>query len=145
MKKKMSSVIVTGLITAAVMLSACSNSSGGSNNADTMDLQERSDAAENLDPRIVQAENDFGLKLHRLLSEQDDGGNVILSPYSISTALAMAWNGSAGSTASEMSDALGWSGMDAKQVNEGNKLLARLLTDSSDGKIGRASCRERVL
>ncbi|WP_168121444.1 serpin family protein [Paenibacillus sp. HB172176] len=127
MNTKIISLIITGLI-AALLLPAC-----GSNSEEAMNLQERSHAAESLDSRIVQAENAFGLQLHRQLTELGDGGNVILSPYSISTALAMTWNGSAGATASEMADVLGWNGMDVEQINEGNKQLAKLLSGSADG------------
>lgn len=40
--------------------------------------------------------NAFGLELHRQLAKE--GGNQFHSPYSISSALAMAWGGARGNT-----------------------------------------------
>ncbi|MBD3318660.1 serpin family protein [Candidatus Woesearchaeota archaeon] len=50
---------------------------------------------------LVVANNKFGLDLYDKLVENDDG-NVFFSPYSISTALAMTYEGARGQTAQEM-------------------------------------------
>ena len=42
-----------------------------------------------------------------LLQSTDDGGNILLSPVSILSALAMTANGAAGETKSQMEDVLG--------------------------------------
>lgn len=49
---------------------------------------------------VVQANNRFALDIYQRLKQ--DGGNVFLSPYSISTALAMTYEGARGQTADEM-------------------------------------------
>ena len=99
---------------------------------DQLDADERAAVLKQLDPQLVKAENDFGLRLHRqLITIKEGGENVIFSPYSISTALALAYNGSAGETALEMEKVLGWTGLDRTQVNEGNQQLKLLLERGS--------------
>jgi serpin B len=53
---------------------------------------------------VVEGNNAFALALYHQLSHQ--AGNLFFSPESISTALAMAYAGARGSTASEMAEAL---------------------------------------
>lgn len=53
---------------------------------------------------VVDANNQFAFDLYSKLSE-NDAGNVFFSPYSISTALAMAYEGAKGKTAEEMKEA----------------------------------------
>lgn len=49
---------------------------------------------------LVEGNNQFALELYRQLSRE--GGNLFLSPYSISAALAMTWAGAEGETENEM-------------------------------------------
>ena len=57
---------------------------------------------------IVDANNQFAFDVYSKLSEnnENDAGNVFFSPYSISTALAMAYEGANGKTAEEMKEVL---------------------------------------
>ena len=55
--------------------------------------------------QLVAGNNEFALDLYRQLSDTDDG-NLFMSPYSVSLALAMTYAGAAGGTAYEMADAL---------------------------------------
>ncbi len=67
--------------------------------------------------------NTFGLDLHRRLAAA--GGNLVTSPWSIQSALAMTWGGAAGKTAEEMRAVLHLSGEDVA-VHAG---FARLTED----------------
>ncbi len=56
---------------------------------------------------LVQGNNAFALDLYRRLGAK--GGNVVFSPYSISTALAMTYAGARGETAEQMAKVLHFS------------------------------------
>ncbi|NMO96122.1 serpin family protein [Paenibacillus lemnae] len=117
-----------------LLLTSCGHSAGKSQSeAEPLDQQEREAVLAMLDKSIVEAQNAFGLRLYQQLeTEQKSGNNVILSPYSISAALALAYNGSAGETKAEMEKVLGWTGMEQDQVNKGNSQL-RLLLERGSG------------
>lgn len=53
---------------------------------------------------LVTGNNTFAIDIYRSLSEKD--GNIFLSPYSISSALAMTYAGARGDTAKEMANTL---------------------------------------
>ncbi|GAB6992339.1 serpin family protein [Paenibacillus pini] len=86
-----------------------------------------------LDTRIVRAQNHFGLRLHQVLTKNGDGGNLILSPYSIATSLSMAYSGSAGETEAEMSKALGYQTMKREEVQSASKVLQELEESPDSG------------
>jgi serpin B len=56
---------------------------------------------------LVTGATDFALRLHQQVASGGDG-NLIYSPLSISTALAMLYAGARGDTASQMADAIGF-------------------------------------
>ena len=56
---------------------------------------------------VVSGNTEFALDLYAKLSNED--GNLFLSPYSISTALAMTYAGARGDTATQMADVLHFS------------------------------------
>lgn len=88
---------------------------------------------EDLDRRVVQSGNAFGLTLFQKLSREDDGHNVVISPLSISMALNMAYNGSDKETREQMGAALQLKGISMEEVNLGNRMLRDLLTHSDQG------------
>lgn len=94
-----------------------------------LSAEERKEVLTKIDTGMVEAQNDFGLRLHQALSNNPEysNGNLIISPYSITQALALAYNGTAGGTAAEMSDVLGWKGMSVADINDGNRQLRSLL------------------
>lgn len=51
---------------------------------------------------VINASNQFALDLYSELRKREEGENVFFSPYSISTALAMTYEGARGKTAEEM-------------------------------------------
>jgi serine protease inhibitor len=53
---------------------------------------------------LVQGNNQFAFDLYARLDQKE--GNIVFSPYSISTALAMAYGGARGDTAAEMAKTL---------------------------------------
>ena len=79
---------------------------------------------EELDERLVQANNRLGFILIDELSN-GNSGNILISPASILTALAMTYNGAEGETRAAMGKTLGLQDMSLEEVN---KSFADLLT-----------------
>jgi serpin B len=80
-----------------------------------------------VEPKLVTAVNDFGIRLYRQLAEKP--GNVFFSPTSIELALGMAYNGARGSSKDGMARALGYGSMTLEEVNQANAELLALLAN----------------
>jgi len=83
---------------------------------------------------LVSADNLFGLKLFRAVSEVEEDENVILSPLSVAMALGMTLNGAAGETRVGMETALELSGLTEEEINTSYSSLIDLLT-AADPKV----------
>ncbi len=68
--------------------------------------------------QVIEANNRFGWKLFRSLTEAETDQNVFISPLSISLALGMALNGAAGETRQAMETTLELSGLSQKAINQ---------------------------
>ncbi len=82
----------------------------------------------NLEKRVVEAGNSFGLKLFNEISKDEANKNVFVSPLSISMALGMTLNGANGSTLNAMQNTLGLAGLTNQEINETYKNLIALFT-----------------
>ncbi|HEY3298024.1 MAG TPA: serpin family protein [Armatimonadota bacterium] len=82
-------------------------------------------SAVSVDKRLVAGNNSFGINLFHKIADGKVDQNVFISPFSISSALAMTCNGAAGTTEAAMRDTLGLKGMTVDQINSGNLALAR--------------------
>lgn len=93
-------------------------------------------ALEQLDSRVVQADRRFGLQLYgELTKRQEAGSNLFISPISITMALALAYNGTHGSTRAAMSQALQWNELQPEEVNRGHEVLLDLLNHNDSGSV----------
>ena len=81
---------------------------------------------------VVAADTDFALRLYQRIVATESG-NVFTSPYSISTALTMAYAGARGQTAQEMAAALGI-GADQDAWHAARNRLELTLADISDSQ-----------
>ena len=72
---------------------------------------------------IIQNTNDFGIRLFKSINSTAGNTNLFISPLSISMALGMTYNGSAGSTKTAFEQTLGYTGMDQKDINSTYKSL----------------------
>jgi serpin B len=87
---------------------------------------------------LVLADNRFTLKLFRQVATTTrTDSNVVVSPFSVATALAMAYNGAAGRTYNEMQRALSLEGMTLQDVNDAYRAFPRLLRAPT----GPSACR----
>jgi len=77
---------------------------------------------------IVEADNSFGLKLFKEINAKETGSNVFISPLSISMALGMTYNGSAGITEETMRTTLEFGDLSMSEINQAYKSLIGLLT-----------------
>jgi serpin B len=71
-----------------------------------------------VDPKLIDASNQFGFALLRELREDKEAENLLLSPASITLALAMTFNGAAAETESAMAKAMSLQGMDKGTLNQ---------------------------
>ncbi|NMB75710.1 MAG: serpin family protein [Myxococcales bacterium] len=77
---------------------------------------------------LLEASNQFGFSLFAKVIEHSDGGNVFISPLSVSMALGMTENGAAGETLTAMKATLGHAGLTDEEINRGYRTLIDYLT-----------------
>lgn len=72
------------------------------------------------DPRVCEGVNDFGFRLLRTLSDGKQRENVIVSPLSVSLALAMTYDGAAGGTRDAIARTIGAPSIPDDEFNRAN-------------------------
>ncbi len=83
---------------------------------------------------VASANTRFGFKLLQDLRERDPGGNIFISPLSISIALTMTYNGAAGKTEGAMAEVLEIDGLDLSTINNSSRALRNSL-ENPDPKV----------
>ena len=83
---------------------------------------------------VASANTRFGFKLLQDLRERDPGGNIFISPLSISIALTMTYNGAVGETERAMAEVLEIDGLDLSTINNSNRAL-RTSLENPDPKV----------
>ena len=82
---------------------------------------------------VVKANNDLGMKMFSKLAAGEKGKNMMISPLSISIAMAMSTNGATDENLEEMKEVLGFGEMELGNVNEQFKhLIASLVAADKD-------------
>ncbi|WP_423129160.1 serpin family protein [Gaoshiqia sp. Z1-71] len=85
--------------------------------------------------QIIDADNQFGLELfQQLLDEESGNSNLMISPLSVSLALAMAYNGADGDTKSQMEALLHKNGFSPDEINKAYQNLVDALA-SHDSRV----------
>jgi serpin B len=79
--------------------------------------------------RVSSATGDFGFRLLNALAK-DPAQNTIISPLGVATAFAMAYNGAAGATKTEMAKTLGLGSLSDDDINRANHYLMHTLTQA---------------
>lgn len=85
--------------------------------------------AKAIDPTLVAADTQFGLKLFGQLVKQTPDQNLFISPASVAIALTMTYNGASGPTQQAMAKVLGLQGIELNDINQANAALRLLLTN----------------
>ena len=89
--------------------------------------------AEQVSKDVVKANNDLGMKMFSKLAASEAGRNMMISPLSISIAMAMSTNGATDGNLEEMKEVLGFGEMELGDVNEQFKhLIASLVAADKD-------------
>jgi serpin B len=81
---------------------------------------------------VVDANNQFAFDFYRNLNAHEKGKNIFVSPFSVSSALAMAYEGSSGNTRKQIASVFHFDMPDAKRQADFSKLL--LETVAGPGK-----------
>lgn len=85
--------------------------------------------------KIVAADNQFGFELFQKVNASlDEPKNTMISPMSVSLALAMVYNGTAGNTKKQMEDMLHKANLNPEDINKSYKDLVSAL-QSHDPKV----------
>ncbi len=86
-----------------------------------------------LEREAIRASNDFGLALLREVASDRPGENVVLSPFSASVALGMAYAGAESATADSMRETLGWGARTRDEILSAYRDLPALLMGLDPG------------
>jgi serpin B len=87
-----------------------------------------------VNPRLIDANNQFGFALLHQLRKADSGKNLFLSPASVTLALAMTYNGAAGETEQAMAKVMSLQNMSKEDLNQAASDLRQNL-QSADAKV----------
>lgn len=87
-----------------------------------------------VDPNLVRANTTFGFKLLNELRETNEKNNTLISPFSVSVALAMVRNGAGDETEQAMINALQLQALDPRALNANYVYLQRAL-QAPDSKV----------
>lgn len=128
MKRKhyFSQLLIDCLLISSIFVTNCDNSS---TNPDSPKVLRDLTVAEK---QLTEADNHFGLKLFQKIVAESDDGNIFISPLSVSMALGMTWNGSAGTTREAMTEVLEYGDLNAEEINQSYKNLLDLLQQADD-------------
>jgi len=101
-------------------LTSCQQEPMETNEIKTIELDEKS-------AELIEADNTFGLNLFQEIREESDKENIMISPFSISVALAMTYNGAEGVTKTEMQNTLHLAGLTPEEISASYKMLINAL------------------
>ncbi len=86
--------------------------------------------AEKVSEDVVKANNDLGMKIFSRLAAAEAGKNMMISPLSISIAMAMSTNGASGENLDEMKEVLGFGEMEFSEINSQFEQLIKSLVEA---------------
>ena len=127
-RKQVVTTLSLGLMGMILLMSA------GCDRFDLGMIDNNPDELDTVEPNLVRANTMFGFKLLHELRKTDETQNTLLSPYSLSVALAMARNGAGGATEQAIIDALQLQALDPESINANYVYLQRAL-QAPDSKV----------
>lgn len=83
-----------------------------------------------IDERLREANSRLAFRLYEEVLKEENEGNVFISPFSVSTALAMTYNGAAGETKEAMADALQFQELTLEEINHAYAALQTVIAQA---------------
>lgn len=120
--------VFTVLLSATIIFLASCQQENSTSDDNLIDVNEKS-------KQLIKANNDFGLDIFREIRNESEEENIMISPLSISVALAMAYNGANGDTKAEMEETLRVAGLTAEDINASYSTLIKALQSVDDDVI----------
>lgn len=119
------------IMTSVMLFSTCNQNVTGSDDLGLNGELPRELTASEL--KLVEADRNFSYRIFSETVAYDDEENIMISPLSISMALAMALNGAEDQTFDDMRETLKLSGMELDEINEAFESLIELLVTVDSG------------
>lgn len=110
----------------AVFLAGCGRSTVSQNKSYDM---------EKIDAAVIEGNSQFAFDIFKELNNEDSEKNIFISPFSISTALAMTYNGADTTTKEAMAKALKYEGIEIDAMNSSYEALLGYLNSMKDIKL----------
>lgn len=102
------------IVTLCLLFTSCTIP--GNNSIRNTDFPNRFDMTQ-IDSSVASANTGFSLEIFKKLNQEEPDGNIFISPFSISTALAMVYNGAREETKQQMDQVLGFGNTSLSTVN----------------------------
>jgi serine protease inhibitor len=99
-----------------IVFNSCQKNTYLTGNMEELDADEKS-------LLLIEADNVFGMELFQNIRKLSNEENLMISPLSVSVALAMAYNGSDNETRAEMETVMKLNGLSKEQINNSYKKL----------------------
>ncbi len=116
------------ILVPALLLGSCQKSPGPEPGPKVISLDQKS-------LQLLQTSNDFAFDIfNKVVSFDEDKGNLMISPLSISLALAMTYNGADGTTKEAFEKTLHLNGLSVEEINQSYQSLVNALL-SVDPKV----------
>jgi serpin B len=116
---------MAGLILTAGLLTGCAGKEVLSGQKDNG--KNESFTKNKISTDVIEANTKFSMDIFRQLNKEDMEKNIFISPFSISTALTMTYQGAAAATKEVMAKTLGYTGLENTKLNESYKNLISYL------------------
>jgi serpin B len=138
MKKRFSKIIILLLVavfslSCFTVFAGCSGVNASAAGIIMVSTEEADEMAGDVSRELTRANNKFAFDIFGELLTQDKGKNIFISPFSITTALAMTYNGAEADTKDAMEEVLGFSGFSLEDLNSNfSKLLVAIQSADPD-------------
>lgn len=96
-------------------------------------------SSDQIDQRLLNANNEFAFKLFTQTVQEDENKNVFISPFSVSMALSLLYNGADGETQRQMAEVLELQDLKLIDVNQSYQRLQTFLENKSEVELSIAN------